>query len=171
MKAALGPIDKVDAHQMFIWRNDSEVTKFLARTSMTSSEVDLWFASINDHRHAYSILAQEAAIGYIQLDIDPANQKCEVGIIIGEKEYWGKGIGKDVAQQITALAFENLGLHRILAVASDLNPASIKIFLSAGYKHEGRLRDGYYRDGQFRDLILLSILEDEWRSSGFRALE
>jgi RimJ/RimL family protein N-acetyltransferase len=171
MKAALGPIEKVDAHRMFTWRNDSEVTKYLAQTSMARSEVDLWYASLDNHRLAYSILAEEVVIGYVQLDIDPANQKCEVGVIIGEKEYWGKGIGKDVAQQITALAFENFGLHRVLAVASELNPASIKIFLSAGYKREGRLRDGYYRDGQFHDLILLSILEEEWRGSGLRAPE
>lgn len=107
MKAALGPIDKVDAHLMFTWRNDSEVTKYLAQTSMTISETNHWFNSINDYQQAYSILAEEVVIGYVQLDIDPANQKCEVGIIIGEKGYWGKGIGKDIAQQITAVAFEN----------------------------------------------------------------
>lgn len=171
MKAALAPIDKVGAHLMFTSRNDSEVTKYLARTSMTFSEAGLWFASINDHRQAYSIIVEEVVIGYVQLDIDPANQKCEVGIIIGDKGYWGKGIGKDIAQQVTAVAFENLGLHRVLAVASELNPASIKIFLNAGYKQEGRLRDGYYRGGQFYDLILLSILEDEWRGLGVHAPE
>lgn len=163
MKVTLGSIEEVDADLMFAWRNDRVVTKYLARQNMTRFDVEQWFAMLDENRRTYSIRAAGKAVGYATLDIDFVNRKCETGVIIGEKDYWGKGIGVKAARLIVVIAFDQLGLHRILAVSSELNTASIKCFKSAGFRIEGHLRDGYFRDGQFLDLILLSLLEDEWK--------
>jgi RimJ/RimL family protein N-acetyltransferase len=171
MKVNLGPIEEIDTRLMFTWHNDSAVTEYLARKSMSRADVNDWFTNLSERRRAYSIKVDDFVIGYAPIDIDSTNQKCEVGIIIGEKDYWGKGIGKKVAQQVTAIAFDSLSLHRVLAVMSELNTASIKCFLRTGFSEEGWLRDGYYRDGEFHDLILLSILESEWRNLTIRASE
>lgn len=41
MKVNLGPIEEIDTHLMFTWRNDSAVTKYLARKSMSRADVNI----------------------------------------------------------------------------------------------------------------------------------
>ncbi|UCD23459.1 MAG: GNAT family N-acetyltransferase, partial [Gemmatimonadota bacterium] len=125
--------------------------------------IDQWYASLGTERHAYAIVVDDVPVGYAQIsDIDSTNRKCSVGVVIGDKQYWSRGIGTKAARAITGIAFGDLGMHRALAVASERNPASIRCFERAGYTEEGRLRHANYRNGEFLDLVLLSALEHEW---------
>ena len=109
------------------------------------------------------IVVDDVTIGYGQIgDIDTRNQKCDVGVVIGERAYWSRGIGTAAARAVTEIAFAKLGMHRAVAVASARNPASIRCFERIGYVEEGRLRDANLRDGQYVDLVVMSVLEHEW---------
>ena len=165
MEVTLRPLRDEDLVQVHGWRNDAEVTRHLAKLQMSLEEVRAWFASLvsaNGDR-AYAILADGAFVGYAVLsDSDRINRKCEAGMIIGSRAHWGRGIGKAVARKLVECAFREVGMHRVLAVASERNPASVACFRSAGFREEGRLRHANLRDGEFIDLILLSLLETEW---------
>jgi RimJ/RimL family protein N-acetyltransferase len=161
----LRPLRQDDLDEIYAWRNDLEVTRHLGRVAMTRDEVQAWFddlAPANGDR-AYAVIAGELFVGYALLSgADPVNRKCEAGIILGSRAHWGRGIGKVVASRLATVAFEEIGMHRILAVASSRNPASIACFQAAGFREEGRLRDANLRDGEFIDLVLLSLLRTEW---------
>ena len=43
------------------------------------------------------------------------------------------------------------------------NPRAEKVYLKAGFKREGILRDAVMDGDKYADDILMSILEDEWR--------
>ena len=158
------PAERIDPDQMLAWRNDPAVTKHLARSTWSREDVDRWFGSLGGTRHAYAVEVEGQVIGVASLDdIDETNRKCQAAVIIGDTRHWGRGIGTQAAELVTAIAFQELGMHRVLAVASERNPASIRCFQKAGYREEGRLRHATYRDGQYDDLVLLSILAPEWR--------
>src|SRR5712691_4163572 len=109
------------------------------------------------------ILADNQLIGYCTIEhIDRENHTCEVGIVIGEKDYWHKGIGSTVIREILKRAFTELHLHRVEAVIHADNVASIHCFARAGFQRDGTLRDAKYRDGRYVDLLVYSILDSEW---------
>lgn len=165
----LRPLVADDLEQISVWRNDSEVTRHLARLSMTRAQVQAWYDALRFEAgdRAYAIVASTAFVGYAVLtDADPLNKKCEAGIIIGDSQRWGRGIGSIVVRELTRVAFAEVGMHRILAVASERNPACIRCFQRVGFKEEGRLRQANRRDGAYVDLVLLSLLEPEWRTAG-----
>jgi RimJ/RimL family protein N-acetyltransferase len=165
----LRPLLLADLDWLYGWRNDLEVTRHLAHLSMTKEQLRAWFDSLrlDAGDRAYAILVEEDFVGYAVLtDADPINEKCEAGIIIGDKARWGQGIGSLVARELARIAFTEVGMHRVLAVASERNPSSIRCFERAGFREEGRLRQANLRDGEYFDLVLLSLLAPEWRRGG-----
>jgi RimJ/RimL family protein N-acetyltransferase len=159
----LRPFVESDLPTYVRWRNDPEVAKYLARSEMSPDDVRAWFEGAGTN-HRYGVELNGKLVGYGVIEqIDTTNKKCEVGVIIGEKNEWGKGLGRTVARELTRIAIHELDLHRVLAVASAENPASIACFKAAGFCEEGRLRDAYYREGRFIDLVLLSVLSNEWK--------
>ena len=168
----LHPIERSDLDAVHAWRNDPSITEHLATLKKPRDRIDRWYASLGADKRAYAVVVDDVLVGYAQIDdIDSVNRKCDIGVVIGDKQYWSRGIGTKVARAVTEIAFSDLGMHRVLAVASERNPASIRCFKHAGYTEEGRLRHANFRDGEFFDLVLLSVLEHEWVYSGLAPQE
>ena len=86
------------------WMNDPDIRQYMYR-SLTSNKdrIKEWLelASISESRHYFTIhvdnLPAQAGknIGFISVRQDKnPKDTAEIGIIIGEKEYQGKGVGK-----------------------------------------------------------------------------
>jgi ribosomal-protein-alanine N-acetyltransferase len=151
------------------WMNDSEVTQYLesrfqphsaeslkAFIHANSDSSDLVFCAIvlkHDHRH----------IGNIKLGpIERVHQRADVGLIIGEKECWGKGYGTEAYKLMVEHAFLNLNLHKVTAGAYVANEASVKALQRAGFTEEGRRRAHCFLDGQYTDVLLFGVLKDDF---------
>lgn len=102
-------------------------------------------------------------IGYAGIAaISRVNQSGEYFILLGEKRYWGQGIGTAVTQQVVTRGFQELGLNRIMLTVSVPNEGGVKAYLKAGFQVEGRLRQACYRQHVFHDKLLMSVLRAEW---------
>ncbi|WP_413699615.1 GNAT family N-acetyltransferase [Psychromonas sp. KJ10-10] len=102
-------------------------------------------------------------IGYAGISsISVLNRSGEYFILIGNKQYWGKGIATEVTKRITDYGFKTLGLHRIELTAFVNNQSAIRAYAKAGYKHEGIKRQSGYRNGQFLDKVQMATLCHEW---------
>jgi RimJ/RimL family protein N-acetyltransferase len=167
----LRPVTKPDLPAILRWRNDPEVNHDLATQGTTLDRLDHWHAGIGSDHHAFAIIVDDVFVGYTQIDnVDTSNRKCDIGVIIGDKSYWSRGICTVVARASTEIAFVKLGMHRAVAVASERNPASVRCFKRVGYIEEGRLRDANLRNGEFFDLVVMSVLEHEWKPAGLQAI-
>ena len=97
------------------------------------------------------------------MDVDRTHSKAEYGIFLGEDDARGRGIGTAAAKLMLRYAFEEAGLHRVyLRVLADNVPA-IRSYEKAGFVKEAYLRESVFLDGVYRDVILMSVLEEEWR--------
>jgi RimJ/RimL family protein N-acetyltransferase len=96
--------------------------------------------------------------------IDSTHRSSEIGIVIGNPDYWNKGVGASVVRRLTTLAFTRYDLHRVYAVIQGRNIASRRCFEKVGFQHEGRLRDARYDHGEFIDLYYYAVLEQEWHT-------
>jgi RimJ/RimL family protein N-acetyltransferase len=79
-----------------------------------------------------------------------------IDLMIGEKAFWGQGLGTEVIRLLTAFAFEREGADLVFGCEiADYNPASLKAFQKAGYQMDAKIEQP--PDGKARccyDLIL-----------------
>jgi RimJ/RimL family protein N-acetyltransferase len=89
----------------------------------------------------------------------------EIGLVIGEKDYWGKGVSSETIELMLQFAFETLGLRRITGGSYASNRGMNFTFKMLGFTREGTLRQAYLeRSGNYVDAYRWAILVDEWIS-------
>lgn len=167
MNVTFRQLQEHDVDCLLCWRNNPEVNRYLTTLRRTREEITAWYEKISGDGNALlrGIDCDGVLVGYGVLDggVDLVLRKCEVGVVIGEPQFWGLGLGKRVVQHLLQYGFEQLHLHRILAVIAQGNTRSERLFQRLGFIHEGTLRDATIIGGQFTDLLCYSMLEDEYR--------
>ena len=88
----------------------------------------------------------------------------DMTIIIGEKDAWGKGYGTEAGRLLLNYTFKRLGFHRVSVGVVGFNERAIRFWEGLGFKKEGVERDGYYCDNKYSDFVMMSILENEYRT-------
>lgn len=152
------------------WLNDPEVTIYQNKgifqntrdkqieyvESIRKSSTDVIFAIVEkkDQKHIGSVGLHK---------IDWIHRSAELGIIIGEKEYWGKGYGKIAWNMMTYYGFNVLNLHRIYAIVFKENISSKKCAEASGFKIDGEIRDAFFKNGEYHSAFFMSVLEDEFK--------
>lgn len=101
----------------------------------------------------------ESVINEIDLTLRCANFR----IALFHASERGKGIGTWVTEWTRDFAFETLKLHRLALDVYSFNPQAEKTYLKAGFRREGVLKDAVKDGNDYADIILMAILEDEWR--------
>ena len=169
-KIYLRPMDKDDMIYIRKWANDPEIRGIIGEvSSMSSFEGDEYFEKVQNDR------SREWFMAVLQ-DKDRVIGECgflrkfypwrttDVSLIIGEKDVWGKGYGKEIIFLLLNYAFGYLNFHRVAIGVVGFNKRALKFWEKAGFKKEGIQRDGYYYNHKYYDFIMMSILEDEFRN-------
>ena len=76
----------------------------------------------------------------------------------------GRGLGRETLRLVKRVAFEELRAHRVWLDVMAHNAAARHLYASEGFVPEGVMREALRRDGRYVDLVLMAILEDEYRS-------
>jgi diamine N-acetyltransferase len=163
----LRAIERDDIPAFLRWLNDPEVKHFLLwHKPLSAAMEEQWFEAQLKSRNSMVLGIETNAgvhIGNIGLDdIDWKSRHAELGIVIGEKAYWGRGYGSDAIRALLRYAFGELNLHAVHLRVYDYNERGMRAYAKCGFKHEGRLRDRIYRDGEYHDILLMSILRQEY---------
>ncbi|MFZ5918190.1 MAG: GNAT family N-acetyltransferase [Chloroflexota bacterium] len=166
-KTRLRHIEREDIPTFVRWFNDPEVREYLAIfRPMSRAEEEKWFERhLGDaDSEIFAIETQEGVhIGNIGLhDTHWQYRLVEMGIVIGEKEYWGKGYGSDAIRTLLRFVFGEMNLHRVaLRVRAD-NARAIRAYEKCGFQHEGIKREAIFANGRYYDELHLGILDREF---------
>ena len=87
---------------------------------------------------------------------------CELGIIIGDKTYWGQGYGREAVSLLLDYAFCYWNAHRVGLETSSVNERALRCYKACGFVEEGRLRQAEWQNGQYVDTVMMGILREEW---------
>src|SRR3989338_10588993 len=153
------------------WFNDPEVTEY-NRHGSTKYTLERALEYLEEMQHSsgsivFAIIAKDANrhVGNISLqNINPKNQSAEYAIIIGDKEYWGKGIAKEASVLILKHGFKELNLHRIYCGTPVKNIPMQKLAASLGFVQEGIRKDAMFKNGEFVDVIEYGLLKRKFIS-------
>jgi RimJ/RimL family protein N-acetyltransferase len=92
-------------------------------------------------------------------------QTCELGIAIGDKDYWGRGCGRESIRLLLGYAFKYLNYRKVWLRVHAVNKRAIRAYQACGFVEEGRQRAHVWSNGAYDDLVLMGILREEWRES------
>ncbi len=166
-KTRLRALKHDDLRHFVRWINDPETRRFMAmRYPLSQAEEEKWWQSRaeGDGDHIFAVETLDGTyIGNIGLhSIERENRRAMLGIIVGEKSYWGQGYGTDAIQAMLRWAFEYLNLHRVYLTVYAYNKRAIRSYEKCGFRHEGTMRQARYTDGQYFDELMMGILRDEF---------
>ena len=98
--------------------------------------------------------------------VDETAHTCELGIGIGDRQYWGHGYGRDAVRVLLDYAFRMRNFHKVwLRVLGD-NERAIRSYRACGFVEEGRLRRHVWSSGKYVDDVCMGILREEWEARG-----
>lgn len=111
----------------------------------------------------FAIEADGKYIGHCALmRIQHPHRNFGIGIMIGDRDYWGRGYGRETINLLLHYGFHYLGARRIEGATNAKNVRAIRCYLSCGLIEEGRLRKAIWIDGEYTDIVEMAILQDEW---------
>jgi diamine N-acetyltransferase len=149
------------------WLNNPEVRQGLLHyLPMSQVEEQAWFERMlqrpaDEHPLTIDIKIDGGwrAIGNCAFfNIDWRVRSAEIGILVGEKEFWNQGYGTEAMQLYVQHGFGTLNLNRIALDVYANNLRAIRCYEKAGFKHEGVKREAMYKDGKYIDVLIMSVL-------------
>lgn len=153
------------------WLEDAELrTQIGATRPMTEREAREWFGELDADpaRRWFAIERDEdgSVIGECGLlRMFPEWRTTDMSIIIGERGARGRGFGTEAGRLLLDLAFGYMALHRVAIGVVGFHEEALRFWRKLGFVQEGVQRDGYVVDGTFHDFVMMSILENEWRTA------
>ncbi len=103
-------------------------------------------------------------IGTIDLHHRSSLHTMEIGFLL-HPDYWRQGYMSEAMEIVLTYGFETLQLHRITALCAVENEASVALLKHFSFQQEGLLPDyTVLSDGKYHDLILFSLMREEWRN-------
>ena len=89
-------------------------------------------------------------------NLDKSAKQVEIGIMIGNPDYWAKGYGSEAVGLLIEYIFRETGLERVYLHTLDWNTRAQKSFRKCGFVPCGRRRrDGY-------DFIVMELYRSMW---------
>jgi RimJ/RimL family protein N-acetyltransferase len=147
------------------WMNDPAVMQYTESRFQTHSleQIRDYVAVVQEDfgSRFFAIIEKESGkhIGNIKIShIHPVHRHADVGIIIGDKESWGKGYATESLRLIACYAQESLQLRKLTAGIYANNTGSVQAFLKAGFTEEGRFAKHWFCDGEYVDGLQMGLL-------------
>ena len=104
-------------------------------------------------------------IGGIGLEVISKKHHCvETGYWLSRK-YRGRGIASEAVRLALWFGFKQLKQVRIQAHVMNGNDASVRVLEKCGFKYEGTERMRIKHRGRWRDLMMFSMLREEFRAT------
>ncbi len=166
----LRPLGHADATERYHrWLNDKEINRYSERRGRSFSREDIR-AYLDDANTSPTLLQQgifmradNAHVGNISLRVTNVGARvAEVATLIGETEYWGRGVIVDAAKALIHFAFQELGIRKITLGNYAINRASTFKSRQLGAKLEGRFREAALIDGAYVDVLEFGLFADEF---------
>lgn len=147
------------------WMNDPATNRFLESRFYPHSMETLREYIVNkqgDNLNAFFAIVLndgDRHVGNIKLGpIDSNHRLADIGILIGEKDCWGKGYALEAISLIVDYAFNTLNLHKMTAGCYAPNKGAIRAFEKAGFVQEGLRKAHCFFEGEYVDDVLLGLV-------------
>ena len=153
-----------DAEKDYRWRSDPEIARLDAAYPLSMSyerylklfEDQLRYPTPGSHHFGTDAIDGTYIGNCMYYDLDSINKEAELGIVIGERDYWGNSYGYDAVTTLLNHMFVDLQLNRVYLHTLDWNERAQRSFAKSGFKPVRTVRR------MSQDFILMEVLREEW---------
>ncbi|MBW3000355.1 GNAT family N-acetyltransferase [Candidatus Woesearchaeota archaeon] len=158
-----------DATQEYCnWLNDPVVNRYLETRKATIQDLKDY---IKEKNHSKKCLflgifdkKKKKHIGNLKLEpIDTKKKRATFSIMIGDKNYWGKGLGTEATELIVKYAFRNLNLKRVDLGVISKNKKAIKVYKKVGFEVKRIEKKKLKHGSKFYDKVIMEIRKEDYR--------
>ncbi|MDO8504775.1 MAG: GNAT family protein [Candidatus Liptonbacteria bacterium] len=167
-RVSLRVITKDNIPKYLEWFNDPEVTQYTSGIFPVSEEEETeWVQNLSKRKQTdvmFAIWTNDGRlIGNMGLHrINYVDGTAVTGAVIGEKDFWGKGLGMEAKMLLLEWAFNTLNLRKINSHVLGFNKRSQRYSEKCGYKIEAVLKDQMFRNGKYEDMVIMSVFKTDW---------
>jgi RimJ/RimL family protein N-acetyltransferase len=156
---------RADLPRVIAWRHDEELRRgaLWSEAPFGRREAQRWLRAVSegiDPSHltlAVELRESGRLVGLTNLTrIDRRAGTAYFGVVIGEKDCWGKGIARETLQLVVRKAAV-LRLRKILLEVASDNPRAIALYQRFGFQTEGVLRQQLPRGQDFVDVLVMGF--------------
>lgn len=167
----LRPLEREDLNARYLsWLNDPEVTRYMETGTFptTARDLEKFYDEVTGNRNQVILAVADKKsgqhIGNVKLGPIHWIHRCATfGIMIGDKKFWGKGVGLEATRLTVEYGFGRLNLRRIdLGVFAD-HEAAVRCYEKAGFNVEGRMRESLFKNGEYFDRLWMAVLRSEFK--------
>ncbi len=165
----LRPLELNDANGNYPnWLNDPVVCKYNSHgEKLYTKEMAFDYINMVQKSSLYQVFAicdskTDQHIGNISLqNISQKNNNAEFAIMIGEKDFMGKNIGKEAGKIMIEYGFNTLSLHRIYCGTSQYNIPMQKLALHLKMKEEGISVDAMIKNNKYINIYKYAVVDNK----------
>jgi RimJ/RimL family protein N-acetyltransferase len=106
----------------------------------------------------------DVLVGDIVLELlSEEHRTGEIGFIV-HPDHQGHGYATEAGEAVLRVAFEDVGLHRVIGRAEARNAGSARTLQKLGMRLEAHLVENEWVKGEWQSELVYAILEHEWRA-------
>jgi RimJ/RimL family protein N-acetyltransferase len=159
--ALLSMQSSADVTRLLYWgpRNQDEVRESLAKKIAARA--------IHEEGDAISLAGVSRGTGELVADVvlwlaGAVHQQGEIGYIV-PPEHAGHGYATEATRPLLEIAFDRLGLHRVVGRLDARNAASARVLEKLGFRREALLMENEWVKGEWQSELVYALLDREWR--------
>lgn len=153
-----------DAKEDYVWQTDAELARLDAAAPLQMTyqrylseyTFELSYTHANRCEFAVDTLAGEHIGNCVYYNINQSDSEAEMGIMIGNRDYWNQGYGLETINTLLSYIFINTKLARIYLTTLTWNIRAQKCFKKCGFKEYGLIERDHHT------FLLMSIHRAEW---------
>ena len=153
-----------DAERDYIWRSDPELARLDAAYPLTMSfdrylkifRDQLRYPTPGSHHFSTETFDGKFIGNCMYYDLDSVNLQAELGIVIGDRDYWSNSYGYDAVTTLLDYMFTEKGLKRVYLHTLEWNKRAQRCFEKSGFTAVKMVR----RISQ--DFLLMEVLREDW---------
>ena len=169
----LRPLGREDLNERYLgWLNDAEVNRYLETGTFpaTKEELEKFYTQVTSSQNQLILAITEKMqgqhIGNVKLGpINWIHRKATLGILVGDKQFWRRGIGTEATRLMVEYGFYRLNLRRIELGVHAEHEAAVRCYKKVGFRVEGQFRESLFHEGHYKDGLWMGLLRSEYNPS------
>jgi RimJ/RimL family protein N-acetyltransferase len=173
-RLVLRPFTAEDFDALFAYQSLPDVARWLIWDARTEEEVRVALAkklgsvAIAEEGDvlALAITRKETGelVGDVVLGLESGEHRAgEIGYIV-HPDHQGHGYATEACREVLRIAFEDLGLHRVIGRVEPRNEASAGVLEKIGMRQEATFVENEFIKGEWQSEGVYAILDREWRA-------
>lgn len=164
----LRPLTEQDVTERYVgWLNDAEVNRFLEVRwrPQNLAKVRRYVAGHdNVDNFIFGIFAEpdESHVGNFSLKVEENHRRATLGVMIGDRNYWGQGIVLEARARILDFIFAEMPVDKVTGGCYQTNVHAVFNYKRQGWELDGIRRADRLDQGRRVDVINFAMFREAW---------